>query len=61
MLMREKKMRTEVQKALNKLYHDGVDLELINLVISYIEKLESENADLLKKLARLVMEYDKAD
>ena len=54
-------MRAEVQKALNKLYHDGVDLELINLVISYIEKLESENADLLKKLARLVMEYDKAD
>lgn len=54
-------MRSEVQKALNELYHDGVDLGLINLVISYIEKLESENAELMKKLAKLVMLYDKAD
>lgn len=54
-------MKSEVQKALNELYHDGVDLELINLVISYIEKLENENAELLKKLAKLVMLYDKAD
>lgn len=54
-------MRSEVQKALNELYHNGVDLKLINLVISYIEKLESENTELMKKLAKLVMLYDKAD
>lgn len=60
-MRKENEMRSEVQKALNKLYHDGVDLELINLLISYIEKLESENAELMKKLAKLVMLYDKAD
>lgn len=60
-MRKENKMRAEVQKALNELYHDGVDLELINLVISYIEKLESENAELMNKLAKLVMLYDKAD
>ena len=60
-MRKENEMRAEVQKALNELYHDGVDLELINLVISYIEKLENENAELMKKLAKLVMLYDKAD
>lgn len=60
-MRKENGMRSEVQKAINELYHDGVDLKLINLVISYIEKLESENAELMKKLAKLVMLYDKAD
>lgn len=54
-------MRAEVQKAINDLYHKGENLDTVNLLVSYIELLEHENADLLKKLARLVMEYDKAD
>jgi len=35
-------MKTEIQKALNDLYHsDSIDVELLNQVISYIEKLEN--------------------
>ena len=54
-------MKSEVQKAINDLYHKGENLETVNLLVSYIEKLESENAELMKKLAKLVMLYDKAD
>ena len=54
-------MRAEVQKAINDLYHKGENLEIVNILVSYIEKLESENAELMKKLAKLVMLYDKAD
>lgn len=35
-------MKAEIQKALNSLYHNGsIDVELLNQVISYIEKLEN--------------------
>lgn len=35
-------MRAEIQRALNNLYHNGnIDVELLNQVISYIEKLEN--------------------
>lgn len=35
-------MKAEIQKALNSLYHnDSIGVELLNQVISYIEKLEN--------------------
>lgn len=35
-------MKAEIQRALNSLYHsDNIDVELLNQVISYIEKLEN--------------------
>ena len=35
-------MKAEIQRALNSLYHnDSIDVELLNQVISYIEKLEN--------------------
>lgn len=35
-------MKAEIQKALNDLYHsDSISVELLNQVISYIEKLEN--------------------
>ena len=60
-MRKENEMRSEIQKAINDLYHKGENLEIVNLLVSYIEMLESENAELLKKLAKLVMLYDKAD
>lgn len=52
-------MNVEVQKALNQLYHSGdIDIELLNLVISYIEMLESENDRLKLQIAKLVKLYD---
>ena len=47
-------MRTEVQKVLNELYHkDMIEVEKLNLVISYIEFLESVNNELGKKVAKM--------
>lgn len=60
-MRKENGMRSEIQKAINDLYHKGENLEIVNLLVSYIEMLENENAELLKKLAKLVMLYDKAD
>ena len=37
-------MKAEIQKALNDLYHsDSIDVDKLNLVISYIESLEYKN------------------
>ena len=47
-------MRSEVQKQLNDLYHQGVDVKLINSVVSYIELLEAENTKLIKKLGERI-------
>ena len=52
-------MRSEIQKALNQLYHKGIiDTEALNLVISYIENLEAENKTLKLQIAKLVKLYD---
>lgn len=60
-MRKENEMRSEIQKAINDLYHKDENLEIVNILVSYIEMLESENAELMKKLAKLVMLYDKAD
>lgn len=54
-------MRTEVQKAINDLYHKGENLETVNLLVSYIDLLEHENADLLKKLAKMYKKLEEND
>lgn len=53
-MRKENKMRSEVQKQLNDLYHQGVDVKLINSVVSYIELLEAENTKLIKKLGERI-------
>jgi len=52
-------MRPEIQKALNQLYHNGeMSVELVNRIVSYIEKLEAENGMLKLQIAKLVKLYD---
>ena len=51
-------MRPEEQKAINDLYHKGENLETVNLLVSYIEMLENENAKLKVQIAKLVKLYD---
>ena len=51
-------MRSEIQKAINDLYHKGENLEIVNILVSYIEMLENENAKLKVQIAKLVKLYD---
>lgn len=54
-------MKTEIQKALNDLYHsDSIDVDKLNLVISYIENLEYKNKAMAMDVAKLTkkIEYE---
>lgn len=54
-------MRAEIQKVLNNLYHaDTVDVEQLNLLVSYIESLEYKAKSMEKTVAKLmkIMEYE---
>lgn len=54
-------MKAEIQKALNDLYHsDSIDVDKLNLVISYIESLEYKNRCMAMDVAKLTkkIEYE---
>ena len=57
-MRKENEMRSEIQKAINDLYHKGENLEIVNILVSYIEMLENENAKLKVQIAKLVKLYD---